>query len=82
MNRFLDSLPFPVLIIMALLLGSAPMGGEPHLIEKINMLMAGILVKPLDMFDLLLHSTPVILLLLKSFYWLKSKDNNNSSQEL
>ena len=55
------------------------MGGEPHLIEKINMLMAGTLVKPLDIFDLVLHSAPIILLLLKSFYWLKSQ--NNSSQE-
>ncbi len=79
MKQFLDSLPFPILIIMALLLGTAPMSGEPHLIEKINMLMAGTLVKPLDIFDLVLHSTPIILLLLKSFYWLKNQ--NNYSQE-
>ena len=80
MSKFIESLPFPILIIMALLLGTAPMGGEPHLIEKINMLMAGTLAKPLDIFDLVLHSTPIILLLLKSFYWLKNKDNNTPSQ--
>jgi len=81
MSKFLESLPFPILIIMALLLGTAPMGGEPHLIEKINMLMAGTLAKPLDIFDLVLHSAPIILLLLKSFYWLQNKENNTPSQD-
>ncbi len=58
---------------MAVLLGMAPFGAEPHLIEKINMLMAGTLVKPLDIFDLLMHSTPIILLFLKSLFYLKDQ---------
>lgn len=78
MKRFIDNLSFPMLFIIALLLGTAPLGAEPHLIEKINMLMSGILVKPLDIFDLLLHSAPIILLLVKVFFWLK---DNNSQQE-
>lgn len=73
MKKFLDNFPFPILIVMAVLLGMAPFGAEPHLIEKINMLMAGTLVKPLDIFDLLMHSTPIILLFLKSLFYLKDQ---------
>ena len=73
MSRLLDNLSFPMLIIMAVLLGTAPIGSEPHLIEKINMLMAGTLTKPLDIFDLVLHSAPIILLLMKLFLLLKNK---------
>ena len=73
MSRFLDNLSFPMLIIIAIILGTAPIGSEPHLIEKINMLTAGTLVKPLDIFDLVLHSAPIILLLIKLFLWLKNK---------
>lgn len=62
---WLDSLPLTTLIILALLLGLAPFVPEPHLFEKIRMLMAGSLVKPLDIFDLLMHATPVALLVLK-----------------
>ncbi len=73
MIRFLNTLSFPMLIIMALLLGMAPIGAQPHLLEKMDMLMIGGLVKPLDIFDLLMHAVPIILLLLKSFFWLKNK---------
>ncbi|MCN4144611.1 MAG: RND transporter [Thiohalomonas sp.] len=58
---------------MAVLLGTAPIGGEPHLIEKINMLLFGTLVKPLDIFDLLMHSAPIILLVIKIILLLKNK---------
>ncbi|MCU7800868.1 MAG: hypothetical protein KZQ70_12165 [gamma proteobacterium symbiont of Lucinoma myriamae] len=73
MTRLLDNLSFPMLIIMAVLLGTAPIGAEPHLIEKINMLLAGLLVKPLDIFDLLMHSAPIILLVIKIVLWFKNK---------
>lgn len=73
MTRLLDNLSFPLLIIMAVLLGTAPIGGEPHLIEKINMLLFGTLVKPLDIFDLLMHSAPIILLVIKIILLLKNK---------
>lgn len=46
-------------------LGLAPFFPEPHLWEKLKMLAAGTLVRPLDWFDLLLHATPVVLLALK-----------------
>ncbi|MEG3641345.1 hypothetical protein [Magnetococcus sp. PR-3] len=62
--RFLDELGWPVLIMAAVMLGMAPFPAapEPHLVEKIKMLMAGTLVKPMDIFDLFLHGTPPLLL--------------------
>jgi len=63
--KFLDSLSFQMLIIASLLLGLAPFSPEPHLWEKLKMLAAGELREGIDIFDLLMHGTPLILLLLK-----------------
>ena len=46
-------------------LGLAPFLPEPHLWEKLEMLFSGTLVRPVDIFDLLLHGFPFILLGLK-----------------
>ena len=62
MLHWLDELPWSTLIIVALLLGSAPFVPEPHLVEKVRMLAHGELVKPIDIFDLFLHGTPLVLL--------------------
>ena len=69
--KFLNNFSFPMLIILAILMGIAPFNAEPHLIEKLNMLMAGTLVKPLDIFDLLMHSAPLVLLIIKSVLYFK-----------
>ncbi|MCB1758019.1 MAG: RND transporter [Gammaproteobacteria bacterium] len=63
--KFLDKMSLSTLIIGSLLLGLAPFVPEPHLWEKLKMLAAGTLVKPLDIFDLVLHGTLPVLLLLK-----------------
>ncbi|MFW6312658.1 MAG: hypothetical protein ACOC2N_02100 [Spirochaetota bacterium] len=65
MIGLLDSLGYRLLVPLALLLGLAPFQPEPHLVEKIRMLVQGTLIKPIDIFDLLLHATPVVLLLVK-----------------
>ena len=65
MLKFIDALPLPHFIVLSLFLGLAPFFPEPHLVEKIQMLMNGNLGKPLDMFDLLLHGTPWVLLVVK-----------------
>jgi hypothetical protein len=62
MLTWLDRIPLHILIIAALLLGLSPFFPEPHLWEKLKMLAAGELVRPLDIFDLLMHATPVVLL--------------------
>ena len=63
--RWLDQIPLAALIVVALGLGLAPFVPEPHLLEKLRMLAQGELTKPIDIFDLLLHGTPVVLLALK-----------------
>jgi len=40
----------------------APITPEPHLIEKRRLLGQGSLSKPLDIFDLCLHTAPLLLL--------------------
>ena len=62
---WLDRIPLVPLVLAALFLGLAPFVPEPHLVEKIRMLLHGELSRPLDIFDLALHGTPVVLLLLK-----------------
>ena len=62
---WLDQIPLNMLIIAALLLGLAPFVPEPHLVEKLRMLAQGTLSKPIDIFDLLMHAAPIVLLVLK-----------------
>ena len=62
---WLDRFPLGLLIIGALLLGLAPFMPEPHLWEKLKMLAAGTLARPIDIFDLLLHASLPVLLALK-----------------
>ncbi len=59
---WLDRFPLGLLIALALWLAVAPIVPEPHLIEKLRMLSQGTLTKPLDIFDLFLHSAPLVLL--------------------
>lgn len=63
--RVVDELPLPALVLVALLLGLAPYQPEPHLVEKLRMLFQGTLRKPIDIFDLIMHGTPVVLVALK-----------------
>lgn len=72
--KLLDKIPLDMLAVAALLLGLAPFQPEPHLWEKLKMLAAGTLARPIDIFDLLLHGTPVALLIAKlgRVGWLKT----------
>lgn len=75
MNKFksiLSKIPTFQLALISLLLGLAPFVPEPHLLEKLKMLMAGNLVKSIDIFDLVMHGTPVVLLVLK-LTWAREK---------
>lgn len=62
---WLDRFPLVWLVVLALWLAVAPVVPEPHLVEKLRMLMQGTLSKPIDIFDLLLHSVPLALLALR-----------------
>lgn len=65
MRKILDKLPWSLLIVLCLTLGLAPFRPEPHLWEKLGMLVDGQLSRPIDIFDLLLHGAPWILLIAK-----------------
>jgi len=78
MKDFLDKIPTPMLVIATVLLGLAPFVPEPHLWEKLKMLADGTLSKPIDIFDLFMHGTPLILLMLKlAFSFSKTESSNN-----
>ena len=66
--KWLDKIPYTLLLPLAVLLALAPFSPEPHLWEKLKMLFAGTLVKPIDIFDLFLHGTRLVILLLKFVY--------------
>lgn len=65
--NWLDRIPLLWLAIPAVWLGVAPITPEPHLIEKLRMLAQGTLVKPIDIFDLFLHATPLVLLAMRLY---------------
>lgn len=58
MQNFMN---YQTLIILCLTVGLSPFF-PPHLFEKLIMLKKGTLKKPIDIFDLVLHSFPFVLL--------------------
>ena len=63
--QWLDRIPMSVLLPVAVLLALAPFAPEPHLWEKLKMLANGTLTRPIDVFDLVMHGAPLVLLVLK-----------------
>jgi len=61
----LDRIPLVPLAIFAILLALLPFVPQPHLFEKIGLLLDGTLSRPLDIFDLFWHSWLLIVLALK-----------------
>lgn len=60
-----DLLEYKFLIPVVLLLGFAPFFPQPHIVEKVRMLTAGTLKRPIDIFDLIWHAWPFALLAYK-----------------
>jgi hypothetical protein len=73
MENLLNNLPWGLLVLACLTLGLAPFMPEPHIVEKLRMLFKGTLSRPIDWFDLVLHGTPWVLLILKAAFTLKGK---------
>jgi len=67
MRTFFDKIPYTLLIVAAIFMLLAPFRPMPHVIEKIMMLKNGILTKPIDIFDLIIHLTPAFLLIIKAY---------------
>ncbi|MDY6857815.1 MAG: RND transporter [Pseudomonadota bacterium] len=65
MLRLLDVIPLFAAMALAATLGLAPFAPEPHVWEKLKLLAAGGLTRPVDMFDLALHGAPWLLVVAK-----------------
>lgn len=59
-----------MVIMLCLTIGLAPFV-PPHIFEKLQMLFSGELKRAMDWFDLLLHGSPWILLLVKAVLTVK-----------
>lgn len=66
MTRWLERLPWTVVLIACASLGLAPFVPVPHVVEKLGMLFRGQLVRPIDWFDLVMHGAPWALLVGKA----------------
>jgi hypothetical protein len=65
MLAWLDRLPWIWVLVLTAWMAVAQVTPEPHLVEKLRLLAQGTLVRPLDVFDLALHATPLLLAGLK-----------------
>ena len=63
--RWIDRIPKWLLVVVAIYLAGAPFVPEPHLTEKWRMLLDGTLSKPIDIFDFLLHTMPMVVLAIR-----------------
>ena len=64
-SNVMHRIPWGMVVLLCLTLGLAPYS-PPHVVEKLLMLGAGNLTRPIDWFDLCLHGAPWILLLAKT----------------
>ena len=64
---WIDRQPLALFVLIALTLGLSPFVPEPHIWEKLKMLAAGELTRPLDIFDFLMHGTAWVLLAIKLY---------------
>ena len=76
MQKLFDKTPLVLLIVVCLTLGLAPFMPEPHIWEKLKMLATGALVRPIDIFDLFLHGSPWLLLIVKLYYLMTASNEN------
>ena len=71
--KWIDKLSWPVVVVLVATLGLAPFSPQPHVLEKLGMLFDGTLSRPIDIFDLVLHGTPWVLLFIKAVTQLLNK---------
>ena len=65
MFKYIEKIPLIPLAIAAIVMALAPFVPEPHLLEKLRMLVNGELTRAVDIFDLFWHSFLLVLLLLR-----------------
>ena len=75
MGKLIDRLPIWVAVLLGIAMGLAPFYPQPHLLQKLTMLIDGTLSRPLDIFDLFWHGFFPVLLVIKlvRVYQLRAK---------
>ena len=79
--RFLDNVSWGLVLIAAFGLGLAPFTPEPHLFEKARLLMAGELRAPVDIFDMVMHGAPWLLLLAKGLREMRRRGEKTGGEK-
>ena len=67
MKNLMEKLTWGNIILICLTLGLAPFN-PPHVLEKIEMLINGELIRAIDWIDLIMHGTPWLLPFIKMGY--------------
>lgn len=78
--RLIRELPFSILIVTTVLMMGAPFVPEPHLVEKARMAMNGTLTCPIDLFDVVWHLFPLMILVFKTVVWIRDRTAKNTSR--
>jgi hypothetical protein len=65
MFNWLDNISYTLIIFIAVFMLLAPFRPMPHVVEKLIMLKNGTLSRPIDIFDLIIHLLPTVLLIAK-----------------
>ena len=73
--EFIERIPLLPLGVLAVFMSLAPFSPEPHLVEKLRMLVNGELTKGLDIFDLFWHGFFPVLFLLRLSRYKKTVDD-------
>jgi hypothetical protein len=76
MAAFFNAIPWSIVIALCFFLGVAPFTPLPHLFEKIQMLADGKLEQSVDIFDLLFHGSPFLVLLAKLIFQFQRGDRS------
>jgi hypothetical protein len=66
-------------VLIAAWMAVAPVLPEPHLVEKVRMLTSGTLSTALDIFDLIFHIAPMLVLSAKSLRWVALRRTKTST---
>ncbi len=64
---WIDRIPLYLMVPPVVMLAISPIGQQPHLIQKLGMLVSGELSQLIDVFDLLMHGLPLLLLIYKIY---------------
>jgi hypothetical protein len=70
--KFMEHVPWIIIVIACLTVGLAPFN-PPHVYSKLIMLFRGDIRTAVDAFDLFLHASPWIMLVMKLMYVIVSR---------